>query len=177
MALAPRVLPGFGAAAGPAVLALRHEYTLRIDGPRLRSPKGAVVVPPVVNQHRMTTRAKLGFRLPALFHTALSSLIPKSFHSALADPNWWVAMEDEHATLLRNNTWDLVPRPSCATIVTSKWIFKHKFQFNGSLDRYKARWVLRGFTQRPGMDFDKTFSPVVKPATIRTVLSLALSRR
>ena len=42
--------------------------------------------------------------------------------------------------------------------------------------RYKARWVLRGFTQRPGVDFDETFSPVVKPATVRTVLSLALSR-
>lgn len=86
-------------------------------------------------------------------------------------------MKDEHTVLLRNNTWDLIPCLSRANIVISKWIFKHKFQFNGSLDRYKARWVLRGFTQRPGVDFDKTFSPVVKPATIRTVLSLALSRR
>jgi len=62
-------------------------------------------------------------------------------------------------------------------VVTGKWIFKHKFWSNGSLERYKARWVLRGFTQRPGVDFDETFSPVVKPATVRTVLSLALSRR
>ena len=62
-------------------------------------------------------------------------------------------------------------------MVTGKWIFKHKLQADGSLERYKARWVLRGFTQRPGVDFDETFSPVVKPATVRTVLSLALSRR
>jgi len=47
---------------------------------------------------------------------------------------------------------------------------------DGSLERYKARWVLRGFTQRPGIDYDETFSPVVKPATVRTVLSLAVSR-
>jgi hypothetical protein len=84
---------------------------------------------------------------------------------------------EEHSALLKNHTWDLVPRPSRANVVTGKWIFKHKFQSDGSLERYKARWVLRGFTQRPGVDFDETFSPVVKPATVRTVLSLALSRR
>jgi len=61
-------------------------------------------------------------------------------------------------------------------VVTGKWIFKHKFHVDGSLDRYKARWVLRGFTQRPGVDYDETFSPVVKPATVRTVLTLAHSR-
>ena len=59
--------------------------------------------------------------------------------------------------------------------MTGKWIFRHKLHSDGTLDRYKARWVLRGFTQRPGVDFDETFSPVVKPATIRTVLSLVLS--
>jgi hypothetical protein len=70
-----------------------------------------------------------------------------------------------------------MPRPPRANVVTSKCIFKHKLQSDGSLERYKARWILRGFTQRPGVDFDETFSPVVKAATVRTVLSLALSRR
>ncbi|WVZ59772.1 hypothetical protein U9M48_009871 [Paspalum notatum var. saurae] len=85
-------------------------------------------------------------------------------------------MEHEYSALLANNTWDLIPRPSGSNIVTGKWVFKHKFKADGSLERYKARWVLRGFTQRPGIDFSETFSPVVKPATVRTVLSLALSR-
>ena len=84
-------------------------------------------------------------------------------------------MVSEHDALLANKTWDLVPRPPRANIVTGKWIFKHKFYADGTLERYKARWVLRGFTQCPGVDFDETFSPVVKPATVRTVLSLALS--
>ena len=60
-------------------------------------------------------------------------------------------------------------------MVTGKWLFRHKLTSDGSLNRYKARWVLRGFTQRPGVDYDETFSPVVKFATVRTVLSLALS--
>ena len=49
-----------------------------------------------------------------------------------------------------------------------------RYKADGTLERYKARWVLRGFTQRPGVDYDKNFSPVVKSATVRTVLSLAL---
>jgi hypothetical protein len=69
-----------------------------------------------------------------------------------------------------------VPRPPGVNMVTGKWIFCHKLHVDGSLDRYKARWVLRGFTQRPRIDYDETFSPVVKPATVRVVLSLAISQ-
>jgi hypothetical protein len=85
-------------------------------------------------------------------------------------------MEEEYEALQANHTWDLVPRPHGANVVTGKWIFKLKLHADGSLERYKARYVLRGFTQRPGVDYDETFSPVVKPATVRTVLTLALSR-
>jgi hypothetical protein len=61
-------------------------------------------------------------------------------------------------------------------VVTDKWIFKYKFKADGSLDRYKARWVLQGLTQRPNMDYDETFKPVVKLPTVRTVLTLVVSR-
>ena len=60
-------------------------------------------------------------------------------------------------------------------MVTGKWIFKHKYHSDGSLARHKARWVVRGFTQQHGVDCDETFNPVVKPATIKTVLSIAVS--
>jgi hypothetical protein len=69
-----------------------------------------------------------------------------------------------------------VPRPHGANVVTEKWIFKRKLHADGSLERYKACYVLWGFTQRPRVNYDETFSPVVKPATLRTVLTLALSR-
>ncbi|GJR59873.1 ribonuclease H-like domain-containing protein [Tanacetum coccineum] len=82
----------------------------------------------------------------------------------------------EYNSLLKNNTWTLVPRPTDANIVCSMWLFRHKFLADGTLSRYKARLVANGSTQIEGMDVDETFSPVVKPSTIRMVLSLALSR-
>jgi hypothetical protein len=56
-------------------------------------------------------------------------------------------MLEEFMVLQANKTWDLVPSPSGGNVVTSKWVFYHKFHPDGSHDRYKARWVLRGFTQ------------------------------
>jgi histone deacetylase 1/2 len=104
------------------------------------------------------------------------SPVSSYIRDALADPHWRRVMKEEYAALLANQTWDLVSRPSGCNVVTGKWIWMHKGRADGTLERYKARWVLRGFTQRPGVDYDETFSPVVKPATVRTVLSLALSR-
>ena len=75
----------------------------------------------------VTTQAMLGFRVPSLFHAATLSSISKTFRSALANPNWRATMEEEHAALLKNHTWDLVPRSPRANMVSGKWIFKHKF--------------------------------------------------
>ena len=109
-------------------------------------PRGAVPIPPVANQHAMATRGKLGFRQPAALHASVPpspvSSLPKSYHAALADPNWRRAMKEEFSTLMTNNTWSLVPRPPGANIVTGKWIFRVKYNVDGSLDRYKDRWVL-----------------------------------
>jgi hypothetical protein len=85
-------------------------------------------------------------------------------------------MEEEYGALPANQTWDLVPCLSGCNVVTGKWIWTIKRRADGTLERYKARWVLRGFTQHPAVDYDETFSPVVKPATVCTVLSLSLSR-
>lgn len=130
----------------------------------------------------MSTRAKAGtFRLNPKYDLNLSSTtpispLPTSVRSAMRDPCWLTAMQEEYRALMANRTWTLVPRPAGANLVSGKWIFRHKLRSNGSLERYKARWVLRGFSQRPDVDFDETFSPVVKSATIRTVLAVAAAR-
>jgi hypothetical protein len=128
----------------------------------------------------MVTRARDGIYKPnqkyALAATGNISPVPRSVRSAVKDPNWHAAMQAEFDALQANKTWSLVPRPSGARVITGKWVFKHKMNPDGTLERYKARWVVRGFHQRPGIDFGETFSPVIKPATIRTVLTLIASK-
>ncbi|WVZ50929.1 hypothetical protein U9M48_002134 [Paspalum notatum var. saurae] len=84
-------------------------------------------------------------------------------------------MKEEFNVLMNNNAWCLVPRPAGANVIFGKWIFRHKLHPDGPLACYKARWVVRGFKQEHGVDYDETFSLVIKPATIRTVLSIATS--
>jgi hypothetical protein len=85
-------------------------------------------------------------------------------------------MQQEFDALQANDAWSLVPRPPDARVISGKWVFKTKLHADGSLDKYKAQWVLHGDTQRPGLDFSETFIHVVKPATIRTVLTLIASK-
>ncbi|GJV92139.1 ribonuclease H-like domain-containing protein [Tanacetum coccineum] len=109
----------------------------------------------------------------------MSSISPilKSSFLALKDPHWYNAMYDEYIALVKNGTWILVPRPSGVNLVRSIWLFKNKFHAGGTLSLYKARLVANGSSQQLGVDFDETFSSVVKPATIRTVLILVMSRK
>jgi hypothetical protein len=125
---------------------------------------------------------KRGFWLPAdrLIVSATSvlalSLVASSMRTALIDSNWICAMEEDIASLITNNTWDLISCLVGSNIVTRKWIFQHKFNSDDSLEWYKAHWVICGFTQRPGFDYDKTFNLMVKSAMVRMMLSLAISR-
>jgi hypothetical protein len=108
--------------------------------------------------------------------TSSTSPLPGNTRVALADANWRAAMAEEYKALVDDGTWRLVPRPPRANVITGKWVFKHKFRADGSLARHKARWVVRGFSRWYDIDYDETFSLVVKPATIRVVVSIAVSR-
>ncbi|GKF64180.1 ribonuclease H-like domain-containing protein [Tanacetum coccineum] len=119
---------------------------------------------------RLNPRARL------TCHVTTTLPIPRSHLHALGDPHWHKAMVDEYNALISNGTWALVPRPANVNVVRSMWLFRHKYNADGSLSRYKARLVANGRSQQQGIDCDETFSPVVKPATIRTVLSLAVTR-
>jgi len=100
---------------------------------------------------------------------------PTCYSQASKNPEWRAAMNNEFDALLKNGTWSLVPFSPQMNVVGSKWVFRIKRKANGDIERYKARLVAKGFHQQPGIDFAETYSPVVKPITIRTVLSIAVS--
>jgi hypothetical protein len=109
------------------------------------------------------------------FQTLLALKEPRGFKSAAKHPEWLSAMDSEIQALQRNDTWTLVPRPASHNVVGCRWIFKTKLRSDGSIEHHKARLVAQGFSQIKGLDFDDTFSPVVRPVTVRLILSLALT--
>ena len=118
--------------------------------------------------------------LPLEHHAFVSLLTqylePKSYEQAAKDPAWVAAMNAEIDALLANHTWDFVDLPPGKKPISSKWVYRVKLKSDGSLERLKARLVIRGSTQQYGIDYQEVFSPVVKMATIRSVIALAASR-
>jgi hypothetical protein len=76
---------------------------------------------------------------------------------------------------MKNKVWEIVPRPKEKSVVTSKWVYKIKHATDGSMDKYKARFVAIGFSQKEGEYYDETFAPVARYTSIRAITSLAAS--
>jgi hypothetical protein len=108
-----------------------------------------------------------------LFWEALGN---KNLEEALGNKNWNFAMDVEYDALMNNNTWHLVPPRKGRNMIDCKWVYKVKRKADGSLDSYNARLVAKGFKHRYVIDYEDTFSPVVKSCTIRIILSIAVSR-
>ena len=100
---------------------------------------------------------------------------PPSYRIACKFPQWIKAMDEEFSALQRQKTWSLVPAMPGINLVGCKWVYKLKLHSDGTIARYKARLVAKGFHQQVGVDNTETFSPVVKPAIVRLVLSIVVS--
>eukprot|EP00253_Pinus_taeda_P004001 PITA_04001 len=98
---------------------------------------------------------------------------PSSFEKVVQQLVWDDAMVEEYDSIVRNNVWDVVPRPDNKSVVSSHWIYKVKQVADGSVEKHKARFVSRGFSRVEGIDYDEIFAPVARHSSIRTMLVLS----
>lgn len=97
---------------------------------------------------------------------------PTCYEDAAKQPEWQDAMIEEIKAIEKNQTWELVDLPEEKNVIGLKWIFKTKYNADGSVKRHKARLVAKGYSQQQGIDFDETFSPVARFETVRTILAM-----
>jgi Reverse transcriptase (RNA-dependent DNA polymerase) len=134
---------------------------------------------PHTSSHPMITQTKDNTRRPRHFpdHIAFTVSLdaePTTFTQANSDPLWRAAMADEINALAQNNTWTLIPSHLDQQVIGCKWVYRIKRHADDTIERYKARLVAKGYNQVEGIDYFDTFSPVVRPTTIRLVLSIAV---
>jgi hypothetical protein len=150
----------------------------------------SIEVPPPSRIHPMRTRAQnnivqqwqltngtIRYPMPCvlLSETTLALVDPTCFLNVVTITEWRNAMQVEFNTLLQNHSWSLGPPMAAKNVVDYKWVFKLKRKADRSVKHHKARLVAKGFHQQARLDYGETYSPVVKPTTIRTILSIAYS--
>ena len=102
---------------------------------------------------------------------------PTCFEDVTKQKEWVDAMVEEYQYIIKNDVREIVPRPKEKLVVFKKGIFKTKHSADGSIEKYKARFVVRGFSQKEGIDYEETFVPVARYTSIRTVLSLVSNKK
>jgi hypothetical protein len=95
---------------------------------------------------------------------------PIYYEEATKKKEWKDVMIEEYQSIVNNDVWDVVPRPKEKTVVISKWIYKTKHLADGSVEKYKERFMACGFYQKEGIDYEETFSPVERYTSIRAIL-------
>jgi hypothetical protein len=101
---------------------------------------------------------------------------PENFEEAIKESIWKNAMQEEIAAIEKNNTWQLVEKPNDKEPIGVKWVYKLKHNPDGSIQRAKARLVVKGYAQQPGIDYSETFAPVARLDTVRTIIAVAAQK-
>lgn len=134
--------------------------------------------PPPPPSSRYELRDRTTIATPDRYGFLSTVVVPKphTYQEAVVHPEWQLAMAEELVALDRTSIWDLVPLPDHIVPITCKWVFKVKTKSDGSVERYKARLVARGFQQTHGRDYNEIFAPVAHMVIVRTLVALAAVR-
>jgi len=97
---------------------------------------------------------------------------PSSFQETTQHHVWVDSMVEEHSSIMTNDVWEVVPRSEDRSIVGSKWIYKIKYAADDSVEKYKVRFVAKGYAQKEGVDYEETFAPIARYTSIWSVISL-----
>ncbi|TLX69534.1 hypothetical protein E9993_22935, partial [Labilibacter sediminis] len=128
---------------------------------------------------RRSKRARFEKSFGDDFYTYVVENEPKTYQEAVNSsegPQWKEAIKSEIESILQNHTWELVDLPPGSKPLGYRWIFKRKMKADGSIDKYKARLVVKGYRQKEGLDYFDTYSPVTRITSIRMVLAIAAIR-
>jgi hypothetical protein len=98
---------------------------------------------------------------------------PTYFEESIQRKEWENAMTEEYQSIMKNEVWEIAPRLKSKDVVSSRWLFKIKHVVDGSIEKYKERFVVHGFSQKEGIDYEKTFAPVARYTSIKTIIALA----
>ena len=125
---------------------------------------------------RHSKRAKTSKSFGPDFPTYMLEDEPQSFKEAISTPEapfWKEAVNSEIESILQNHTWELVDLPPSCKPLGYKWIFKRKLKAYGSIDKYKARLVVKGYKQKEGVNYFDTYSLVTRITSIRMLVAIA----
>ena len=106
----------------------------------------------------------------------ISKFEPFDVKEAIKHQHWKNAMTEEYNSILKNDVWDIVPTPKNKLVVSSKWLFTINHVVDGSIVKYKERFVARGFSQKEVIDYEETFALVSRYTSVRTILSIVASK-
>lgn len=122
----------------------------------------------IINTHHVITRAKVSIFRPKLHMVKVDQATDVQLFEL------HTFKQAKYQAFLKKYTWVLVSPPRDHKIIGCKWVYRVKLKPNGTVEHHKARLVAKGYHQTQGLDYFETFSPMVKPTTVRLVLSLTL---
>jgi hypothetical protein len=166
---------------GPEVVTLRQrDLTSSLTTSGKRKPKWFQETLKEAKENVGELKSQIRDNIPPVRFGAYLALVmslrdiePQTFAQVVDQQVWREAMVEEYESIVRNDVWEVVPGLVGKSVVTSRWLYKTKFAVDGSIEKHKARFVVRGFSQIEGVDYDETFTPVLRYTSIRSIIAIA----